>query len=239
MLQLPIFVQVLFFLCILYTFFIFYKASKSKAAIYFLFAWGAIQTVVSLNGFYLNTEVIPPRFLLVLFPPLLFQFIILIHPIFKKFRNSLNLKTLTLIHIVRIPVEFVLYFLFLEKYVPEIMTFSGRNFDILPGLTAPFIYYFGFIKKKLSKKFIFGWNIISLGFLVFIISNAILSAPSPFQLFGFNQPNIALLYFPIVLLPSVIVSVVLFSHFVTIKRLYKTIYQKNKSLDTNPLFSKS
>lgn len=133
----------------------------------------------------------------------------------------MNLKTLTLVHIVRIPVEIVLYWLFLYEKVPELMTFEGRNFDILAGLTAPIVYYFGFVKKKLDRKFIVIWNGLGLLLLMNIVINAILSAPLPFQQFAFDQPNIAIFYFPFIWLPTFIVPVVLFAHMVAIQRLFK------------------
>ena len=54
-----------------------------------------------------------------------------------------------------------------------------------------------------------------------IVVNAILSAPFTFQQFAFDQPNVAVLYFPFVWLPCFIVPVVLFSHLVLIRQLLK------------------
>jgi len=102
------------------------------------------------------------------------------------------------------------------------MTFEGRNFDILAGLSTPFIAYFGFTKKTIGRKFLLAWNIICLLLLLNIVVNAILSAPFVFQQFAFDQPNIAILYFPFVWLPGFIVPVVLFSHLVLIRRLSKS-----------------
>jgi hypothetical protein len=99
------------------------------------------------------------------------------------------------------------------------MTFEGRNFDIFSGLTAPVIYYSGFIKKRLGKNVILLWNFICLGLLINIVVNAILSAPFPFQMFAFDQPNIAILYFPFVWLPGCVVPLVLLSHLATIRQL--------------------
>jgi hypothetical protein len=64
------------------------------------------------------------------------------------------------------------------------------------------------------------WNLLSTALLVTIIVNAITSVPSPIQTQAFDQPNLAILHFPYVLLASYIVPVVLFSHFVAIKRAY-------------------
>jgi hypothetical protein len=122
-------------------------------------------------------------------------------------------------HIIRIPVEIVLFWLFLNKTIPQLMTFEGRNFDILSGLTAPFTYYFGFVKQNLSRNMLLIWNFICLGLLINIVANAALSIPTPFQQFGFEQPNIAVLHFPFVWLPGCLVPMVLFAHLVNIRQL--------------------
>jgi hypothetical protein len=109
------------------------------------------------------------------------------------------------------------------------MTFEGRNFDILSGLTAPVIFYFSFIKKKFHRKIFLIWNFICLGFLINIIANAVLSAPFSFQKFAFDQPNIAILYFPFNWLPSCVVPIVLFSHLVVIRQLLSNGEKENNS----------
>ena len=137
----------------------------------------------------------------------------------KQAMDGYNVKQLTLLHIVRIAVELGLYWLYLHKAIPGIMTFEGRNFDILCGLTAPLVYYFGYVKNTLSKSVLIAWNIVCLLLLANIVVMAVLSAPLPIQQFGFNQPNIALLYFPFIWLPCGIVPVVLFAHMVALRRL--------------------
>ena len=57
-----------------------------------------------------------------------------------------------------------------------------------------------------------------------IVTTAILSAPFNFQKIGFDQPNIALFYFPFIWLPCFIVPTALLAHIVNIRKL---IYNKN------------
>jgi hypothetical protein len=52
-----------------------------------------------------------------------------------------------------------------------------------------------------------------------IVLTAILSAPLPIQQLAFEQPNIAVLYFPFTFLPGFIVPIVLFSHLVVISKI--------------------
>ncbi len=222
MLNLPTYIPITFALTTLATVFLFYKATNnSKTTLFILLAWLGIQAVIGLSGFYTVTDTIPPRFLLMVAPPFLFIIILFATAKGRKYIDSLNIKTLTILHIVRVPVELVLLWLFMNKAVPELMTFEGRNFDIVSGITAPFIYYFGFIKKQLNTKVILLWNFICLGLLINIVVNAVLAAPFPMQQFAFDQPNVAVLYFPFNWLPCCVVPLVLFSHLASIRQLLK------------------
>jgi hypothetical protein len=142
----------------------------------------------------------------------------------KFFIDRLSLKTLTLFHIIRIPVELTLLWLFASKAIPKLMTFEGRNFDILSGISAPIVYYFVFVKKSFGKTVLLAWNFICLLLVLNIAVNAILSAPGKLQQFGFDQPNIAILQFPFVFLPSLLVPLVVFSHLAVIRQI---VFQKS------------
>ncbi len=196
-----------------------YRASKSKTLALILIVWANTQSIIAKSGFYLISDTIPPRFLLMVGPPMLSILVIFATKKGRGFISTFDLKTLTLLHTVRIPVELVLYSLFLQKLVPELMTFSGRNWDILSGISAVLIYFLVIKKDKINTTLALVWNFICLGLLFNIVINAILSAPFAFQQFAFEQPNIGVLMFPYNLLPAVIVPIVLFSHLISIKQL--------------------
>jgi hypothetical protein len=216
----PLYVSLTLVLVTVLTGWFFYKASRySKTVLMILLAWLFIQAVVALTGFYQDTSVLPPRFLLAIGPPVVLIVLLCLTRRGRRFIDSLNLETLTLLHIIRIPVEIVLFWVFLHKGIPEVMTFEGRNLDIISGITAPVIYYLGFVRGKLWPRTILAWNLICLALLINIVTTAILSTPYPFQKFGFDQPNVAIFYFPFVWLPAMIVPVVLFSHVAAIRKL--------------------
>jgi hypothetical protein len=89
------------------------------------------------------------------------------------------------------------------------------------------ICYFVFVKKLLNDKYLLLWNVACLALLLNVVIIAVLTAPSRFQQLAFDQPNIALLYFPFEWLPSFIVPIVLFSHLATIRQI---LHNKNKVL---------
>jgi hypothetical protein len=220
--NLPDYITILFILTTLMTIYLFYRATgNSLQTLLILISWLLIQGIVSLTGFYTSTHTFPPRFVLLALPPLLVIVLLFLTNSGRKYIDSLDYKMLTLLHVIRIPVEIVLFLLFLNGTIPQLMTFEGRNFDILAGITAPIVFYWGFIKMKINKNILLLWNFVCLVLLINIVVNAILSAPSVFQKFAFEQPNRAILYFPFTWLPSSIVPLVLLSHLATIRHLVK------------------
>ncbi len=218
--DLPIYVSLLMGLATLITVIIFYKASSySRSTLIILLCWLVLQTGVSLTGFFTVTDTIPPRFLLLVLPPVLFIVGMFLTAKGRMYIDKLDIKTLTWFHVIRIPVEIVLFWLFIYKTVPQLMTFEGRNFDILSGITAPIIYYFVFVKKKAGRTVLLIWNFACLALLINIVAIAVLAAPFPFQKLAFDQPNIAVLYFPFIWLPCCIVPLVLFAHLASIRSL--------------------
>lgn len=173
------------------------------------------------NGFYADTTTIPPRFPLGILPAVMVILLLFILPAGRRWMDSLDLKWLTLLHIVRIPVELVLLWLHLAAWIPVEMTFEGRNFDILSGITAPIVFYFGFVRKRFGRGFLLAWNIVCLLLLFNIVGHAILAFPSPFQQLAFDMPNRGVLHFPYNWLPNVVVPLVLLSHLASIRALLR------------------
>ena len=225
---LPIYVSIIFILTTFLTVGIFLYAVKqgnfsskaTKVLVFLLPFWLIVQMVLSIGGFYLITDTFPPRIpFFAVFPALLLLIALFIFAR-KDFIARLPIKSLTIIHVIRIPVEIVLLWLFQAGQIPQLMTFEGRNFDILSGLTAPLIFWLAFRGGKTNRSLLIIWNILALGLLINIVTNAILSFPYSFQQFALEQPNRALLYFPFVWLPSVVVPIVLFCHLASLRQLF-------------------
>ena len=229
--DLPTYISIVFGVTTILTLLMFYLAIRKSSAgdvtanrvLIVLTGWLILQAAVTLNNFYsTDTTSLPPRIVFLVIPPLLTILLLFLTKHGRIFIDGLPQSTLTFMHIVRIPVELVLYWLFLHQAVPELMTFSGRNFDILAGITAPFVAYYGLQKQLMGRKTLITWNLVAMALLFNIVIHAVLSAPFAFQQLAFDQPNIAVLYFPFSWLPGFIVPVVLFSHLVSVRQLLKS-----------------
>lgn len=205
----------------------YYGTGRDNRVLLVSAAWLIVSGFVAYTGFFRDTHSTPPRFLLVLLGAvgLCFYF-------YRRLKsNKLSTAYLLAVHALRLPVELVLYALFLRRQVPVLMTFHGWNFDILMGISAILLLlYHLLLKKNLPRAFMLLWNITGVFFLTWIVLIAILSSPLPLQQLAFNQPNIAVLQFPYVYLPAYVVPVVLLSHLLTIHSIKLKSAVLNKEL---------
>ena len=182
--------------------------------------WIVVHSILAYNQFFLSSYNLPPRIFLVAIPATLLIFGSLYFLWRSSYFENIPLKTMTYIHTIRFPLELIVFTGFASAgLIPEKMTFHGTNFDILVGITAPIVGYLYFTRKSISWKVLLAWNIVSLALLINITFTAVLSMPYPFQQFGLEQPNLALLNFPFILVPALLVQVAYFCHIVSIHKL--------------------
>ncbi len=235
MTQLPaVYITFIFILTVLATvgFFLYalWTAHRKRSYIYlsafFLGLWMWLEGYLADAGFFANVDG-KPRFLFAVVPPLLLMAFVFAYPKTRSTLATISLPVLTLLSVVRIPVEFVIDWWYHAGLVPQLMTFEGRNFDIISGVTAPIVFFLAFRtnKGRTNRILLIVWNVACLLLLINIVTNAILSVPGPAQLQAFDQPARAVLFYPFIWLPSVIVPAVLFSHLVS---LYQLLFNKRE-----------
>ena len=138
--NLPNWIELLFLVTFVLTIGLFYNSNgKPKRLTFLIVLWSILQSILAYVGFYQNTDSIPPRFALVLIPATVLIIYGLLPKQQKWISEKRDTRISTFLHSVRLPVEIVLYGLFTYKMIPELMTFEGRNYDIIMGITAPVI----------------------------------------------------------------------------------------------------
>ena len=165
-----------------------------------------------------NWTAMPPHFLVLIVPPLIGIFVLFFSPRFNKFLESVPAHWLVYIQSFRIFMELILWGLFLEGVIGKQMTFEGRNFDVLVGITAVPVAYLIASGKLKSKAAMMTWNIFGLIMLANIVSVAILSTPLPFRVFTEGPANTVIAYFPFVWLPGFVVPVAFAMHLFSIRK---------------------
>lgn len=118
----------------------------------------------------------------------------------------------------RAPLEIGLYLLFAAGKMPEQMTFTGRNFDVFVGVTAPLMAYL-MVSGRAPKWLQWTWQIGSVLLLVNVVGIAITSAPGPLNLAWPGAPLTIVAEWPYALLPGFLVPIAALGHALSIARL--------------------
>ncbi|MEQ8472517.1 MAG: hypothetical protein RIC35_15095 [Marinoscillum sp.] len=228
--NIPPYVSLTFMACVIACFgFIYYAVDRASGkgsnlpviVTTFIGIWVFIITLLTLQGFFLDFISRPPRLFLFFGVIVLINIVLLTVKKSREFIGKMPITTLTYIHIIRVPVEIVLWWLFINGVVAESMTFQGLNYDILSGISAPFAGLFLVGMKSKSKFAAIIWNLLTLALLVNIVFRAIQATPYFYDVQLYDQPNIAVFHFPYIFLPLFIVPVVVFCHFAS---FYKLIF---------------
>src|SRR5438045_1611498 len=112
----PFYISALLILCTAFSVAMFFKAAdRNVTVLCILGAWLAVHGALAFSGFYKNTSGMPPRFGLTIVPALVAILILFVSSKGRKFLDAFDLGTLTLLHLVRVPVELVLFLLFMHN----------------------------------------------------------------------------------------------------------------------------
>jgi len=197
---------------------LFYRAAPAPGFFWFTCSWLTGTGSLALSGFFNATDAVPSRFVIVLAGAILYGVFC-----FKLAEHEKpSPDRLMAMHLVRLPVEIVLYLLYLDRQVPLIMTFAGWNFDVLVPLSCMLILALRTAGTGNSRLLLICWNLAGMLLLLWIVLIAILSSPLPFQQLAFDQPNMAVMQFPYVWLPAGLVPLIFVSHLLAIKTLLRS-----------------
>jgi len=183
-----------------------------------LVSWTFFVSAWSLSGKMQDFSLFPFNMIPVLAIPLITILIITFYKTFGQILIHIPQQNLIRLQSFRIFVEILLWALFIENLAPIQMTFEGRNFDILSGITAIVIAYL-MPRNALPKIILVIWNLACLGLLINIVTVAILSMPTPFRVFTNEPANTIVGQFPISLLPALLVPLAYALHFFSLRQL--------------------
>jgi hypothetical protein len=183
-----------------------------------LVAWIIATGFLAARGVFQDFASMPPKILLVIAPALIFTLWIALSSRIRPFVERVPAHLVVALQTFRVVMEVILYGLAAQKLLPEILTWKGRNFDILVGATAPLIAYVSVRENLLRKKISIVWNSLGLVILTNVVIHALLSTPTAFQVFFVEPSNTLVGTFPYIWLPTFVVPVAYFLHIVSIRR---------------------
>jgi hypothetical protein len=181
--------------------------------------WLALTGVLAERGFFDDFQSIPPRMLLGLGPPLLTVLALTFSPRVAPLLAAVPPVWLVAAQAFRIPVEIVLWRLAVAGAIPELLSFHGRNVDILVGLTAPVVAYACFVRRAWPARVAVWWNWAGIVILLNVVVHAQLSAPTPWRIFETDPPATFIADWPYIWLPAFLVPLAWLLHAVSLRQL--------------------
>ena len=184
-----------------------------------ILGWLALTGILARSGVFLNFGALPPRIVFAIVPSLALAATIFLSRSMREFFNQMPLAWLIGLQTFRLPLELVLHQLWEAGAVPRIMTFEGRNFDIIIGATAPVVAVLVAQRKEWAYKLALWWNFAGLVLLANVVGHGFLAAPTRWQMFTEPPANTFIARFPYVWLVTLLVPLAALLHCLALRAL--------------------
>lgn len=180
--------------------------------------WLACTAVLAWSGALLRAGTVPLYFPLLVLTPVLAGIFFLRSTPGEAVLSALPPASPVLMQSFRILMELVLWALALQGRVPYLITFEGRNIDILVGLTALPIAWYCFIRRTWPVRVATLWNVAGLIILANVVFHAFLSAPTAMRIIFTRPPTGFIGTLPYVWLPTFLVPLAVWLHTASLMR---------------------
>jgi hypothetical protein len=180
--------------------------------------WLAVTGTLAAAGVLGRFDARPPPFVVVFVATVVGTAALAWSPFGRRFATELPFGALIGFQAFRLPLELVMHQAAAAKIMPEVMTFTGYNFDIVTGATALLLGLYAWRSKRpLPRPLIALWNFMGQ-ILLFVIVGVAFAATPVFRAFGDDQLNTFVTEFPYIWI-AVSVAAALFGHIVTLRKL--------------------
>lgn len=143
-------------------------------------------------------------------------------PAGARIAERVPLVLLVEIQAFRLPLEVMMHRAYELGLMPVQMSYSGRNFDIVSGVTALIVVAILWFRKpgpRATRWIVGTWSVLGMALLANIVIVAVLSAPTPLRQFHNEPANVWVTGYPWVWLPTVMVLTAIMGHILVIRRL--------------------
>lgn len=173
-------------------------------------AWMTLTWTLAARGVLLDFSRLPPPFVLLFAAILSLAASLGLSPLGLRLATGIPLWVQVGVQGFRLPLELAMHDLAARGIMPDQMSYSGRNFDVVTGATA--IVVAAAVRAGLGgRRLVAAWNALGLLLLVNILVVAIASTPV-FAWFGPERLNVFAMTVPYVWLPAVMVLAALSGH---------------------------
>jgi hypothetical protein len=166
-----------------------------------LVVWLGATAALAQSGLLADWSAFPPRWPLLAITALVTLALLSLTQTFRRLLIEVPPWQLVAIQTFRVGVELAFWRLYVAGFAPVQVTFEGRNFDALVGLTAPVVV---------------AWNLCGLAMLLNAIGTVATSTPGPLHLDWPGAPFTAVAAWPVVWIPALLAPAAIFLHAVSI-----------------------
>ncbi len=178
--------------------------------------WLAAMAAAALSGLLGRFDVRPPP-MVIWFASMVVMTLALAWSSFgRRFADKLPFVALIGFQAFRLPLELIMHRAAIAGIMPNVMTYTGYNFDIVTGATALPLALYAW-RRPVPRWLIVLWNATGQ-ILLFVVAGVALAASPIFRAFGDDQLNVWVTQFPYVWI-AVMVAAALFGHVVTLRKL--------------------
>jgi hypothetical protein len=178
--------------------------------------WLAVQAAMALSGWLGRFDSRPPPIMIWFMSMIVMTLALAWSGFGRRFADKLPLVALIGFQAFRLPLELVMHRAAVAGLMPNVMTFTGYNFDIVTGATALPLALLAW-RRPLPRWLILLWNATGQ-ILLIVIAGVAFAATPVFRAFGDDQVNVWVTQFPYVWI-AVMVAAALFGHVVTLRKL--------------------
>lgn len=174
--------------------------------------WMGLTLVLADRGTFRQWDRIPPSIAMLALLIVLISARLAMGGVGRRLSEHIPLWILVGVQGFRFPLELAMHTMAERGIMPEQMTYTGRNFDIVTGITAIVVAALVAMGRG-GRSLVLAWNVIGLALLLNIVGVALVSTPI-FAFFGPERLNTWITYPPFVWLPAVMVLAALLGHLV-------------------------
>ena len=196
-----------------------FPATHRRAAVIAATAtiWVGFTGLAAARG-QLRFDTVPPTMLIIMILTIVGAIAFARSEVADRLSQTLPLWVLVGWQAFRLPLELLMHRAYEEGLMPEQMSYSGLNFDIVTGASAVVVALL--LKSgRGGRAMALAWNAVGAGLLLNVITIAVLSTPTPLRMFRNEPSNVWVTWFPFVWLPVLMVSTAIIGHLIIFRKL--------------------
>lgn len=181
-----------------------------------LLVWLSWVGILGLSGRLADLTLRPPAIAYIIGPLVVFMVLVLTTHWGGTFAMSFPIRLLLGAQVFRVAVEILLHLLWQDGQIPRMLTWDGANFDVVIGLTAPFVAWV-VARGRAGRLLAQAWTVAGVVMLANVVVRSVLTAPGPLQLLVTEVPNQLPGQFPYVYLVGFLAPLALLLHLMAIR----------------------